>query len=127
MSATQATATTEREKKQPLAPIPEWLDMSREERAVWLLENGKGYLSKEEREEKLRVFNGDVECVYLAEADLAMDADDEDTFWQWLSLVQSPAYSLVLMRDWHGADFIRGTGIDTTKADEAYGPGWLDK
>ena len=84
--------------------------MPREDRAVWQLENAKGYLSKEEREEKSRVFNRDVECVYLAEADLAIDADDEDIFWQWLCLVPSPAYSLVLMRDWHGVNFITRDG-----------------
>ena len=38
------------------APTPEWPTMSKEERATWLRENGKGYLSKEEREERLRTF-----------------------------------------------------------------------
>ena len=113
--------------KEPFAPTPEWLTMSKEERAAWLLENGRGYLSKEEREEQLHTFHGDVECVYLAEADRAREAKDRDTFWQWFSLVQSPAYSLVLMRDWYGADFIRRMGIDTTEADETYGPGWLEE
>ena len=44
--------TEPEQKKAPLAPIPEWLTMSKEERAAWLRENGKGYLSKEEQEER---------------------------------------------------------------------------
>ena len=46
------------QRKAPLAPTPEWLQMSKEERATWLRENGKGYLSKEER---LRAFHSDEE------------------------------------------------------------------
>ena len=115
------------ESKAPLAPIPEWLQMSKEERAAWLRENGKGYLSKEEREERLRVFHGDIEYVYMGEADRALEAKDGDSFWQWCSLAGFPAHALAVMKLWYGADFIRGTGFDTAEADAAYGPGWLER
>ena len=52
MHTTQHTEPEQR--KAPLAPIPEWLQMS-----------------KEEREERLRTFHGDIEHVYMREADMA--------------------------------------------------------
>ena len=113
--------------KAPLAPTAEWLELSKEERATWLRHNHKGYLSKEEREERLRTFHGDIEHVYLAEADRALKAKDDAGFWQWLSLTELPAHSLAVMKVWYGANFIRGTGFDTTEADEVYGAGWLEK
>ena len=126
-TAQQTIATTQREKKRPFAPIPEWRDMSKEERAAWLRQNGKGFLSKVEREEQLRAFYDDIEYVYLAESDRARDADDEESFWAWFSLVKSPAHSLAVMKKWYGADFIRKWGFDTSTADKAYGPDWLEK
>ena len=115
------------QRKAPLAPIPEWLQMSKEERATWLRENGKGYLSKEEREERLRTFHGDIEHVYMREADMARKAKDDAGFWQWLSLTELPSHYLSCLKIWYGADFIRGTGFDTTEADEVYGPDWLER
>ena len=126
-TALQVTADMEHEQKPPLAPIPEWLAMSKEERAAWLWEHGKGYLSKEEQEEQLRLYHGKIECVYSAEADKAHKAGDDATFWQWLSLIAVPAYSLKSLKRWRGANFIRATGFDISRANEDYGPDWLDK
>ena len=124
----RTTQTTEPEqRKAPVAPIPEWLQMSKEERATWLRENGKGYLSKEEQEERLRTFHGNIRQVYIAEADRARKAKDDAGFWQWLSLTKLPSHYLSCLKIWYGADFIRGTGFDTTEADEVYGPGWLER
>ena len=51
----------------------------------------------------------------------------EGGFWQWLSLTELPSHYLSCLKLWYGADFIRGTGFDTTDADnKAYGPGWLE-
>ena len=125
MHTTQHTEPEER--KAPLAPIPEWLELSKEERATWLRENGKGYLSKAEREERLRTFHGDIEYVYMGEADRARKAKDDAGFWQWLSLTELPAHYLSCLKIWYGADFIRGTGFDTTEADEVHGPDWLER
>ena len=123
-TALQVTADMEEEQKPPLAPTPEWLAMSKEERAAWLREHGKGYLSKEEQEERLRLYHGDIEAVYTAEGNRA---DDDDTFWQWYSLIALPGHTLMTLKRWFGADFIRGTGFDTSKAEKDYGPDWLDK
>ena len=128
MSTAQFTAwKKKREKKPPLAPTPEWLAMSKEERAAWLREHGKGYLSKEEQEERLRLYHGDIEMVYLAEGNRADKADDEETFWQWYSLMALPGHTLMTLKGWFGADFIRGTGFDTSEAEKDYGPGWLEE
>ena len=59
MHTTQHTEPEER--KAPLAPTAEWLELPKEERASWLRHNHKGYLSKEEREEQLRTYYGDIE------------------------------------------------------------------
>ena len=67
MSTTQTTTTKP-------DPIAGWLDMSIEERAAWLQENGKGYLSQAEQAEQaewLRIGEGRIQRVYLAEADRA--------------------------------------------------------
>ena len=123
----QVTADMEQEQKPPLAPTPEWLEMSKEERAAWLWEHGKGYLSKEEQEERLRLYHGDIEMVYLAESDRADKAGDEETFWQWFSLMALPGHTLMTFKGWFGAGFIRGMGFDISRANEDYGPDWLDK
>ena len=126
-TAQQTIATTQREKKRPFAPIPEWRDMSKEERAAWLRQNGKGFLSKHEQEEQLRLYHGKIESVYSAEADKAHKAGDNETFWQWFSLITVPAHFLKSLKRWRGADFIRELDFDTSKADTAYGSGWLDE
>ena len=126
MSTTQ-TATTPTAGQRPVAPTAGWLEMSKEERAAWLRENGKGFLSPEERAEELRLFHGKVESVYRAEGDKAHKAGDDETFWQWFSLIALPAHSLQMLKQWRGADFIRELDFDTTDADAAYGPGWLEE
>lgn len=123
-TAQQFTLKTAEGNKRPLAPTPEWLGMSKEERAEWLREHGKGYLSEKEQAEQLRLFHGDIEMVYSAEGN---KADDDDTFWQWYSLIALPGHTLMTLKRWYGADFIRGTGFDISNADKDYGPGWLEK
>ena len=63
----------------------------------------------------------------MGEADRALEAKDDASFWQWLSLTELPAHDLSCLKLWYGADFIRGTGFDTTEADEVYGPDWLER
>ena len=121
------TAITQTANKQSIAPIPSWLTMSKEKRADWLRENGKGYLSREEQEEELRRHHGDIEMVYYAEARKAHEVRDDETVWQWFSLIVAPAHALKSLKRRRGAEFIRALGFDTTEADEAYGPGWLEK
>ena len=123
----QTAAITPSAHKSTILPTPAWLTMSKEERAAWLRENGRGYLSKEEQQEQLRLHHGDIEMVYSAEGDKANKADDDETFWQWYSLVVLPAYSLKSLKRRRGADFIRDLGFDTSEADEAYGRGWLEE
>ena len=126
MSA-QTAAITPAADKSATGPTPAWLTMSKAERAAWLRENGKGYLSREEQAEELRRHHGDIESVYMAEAWKAHEAKDDEVYWQWFSLIAAPAYALKSLKRWNGADFIRALGFDTTKADEAYGPGWLEE
>ena len=116
-----------RKKRTIPAPTSGWLEMSKEERAAWLRENGKGFLSQEEQEEELRLCHGKIESVYRAEADKAHKANDDETFWQWFSLIAVPAHFLMSLKQRNGADFIRELDFDTRKADEAYGPGWLEE
>ena len=123
----QTAAITPSANKSTIGPTPAWLAMSKEERADWLRENGKGYLSKAEQEEELRRHHGDIEMVYYAEAWKAHEAKDDEVSWQWFSLIAAPAHYLKSLKRWNGADFIRALGFDTSKADEAYGPGWLDE
>lgn len=121
------STTQPEERKAPLAPTAEWLELSKEERAIWLRENGKGYLSREEREERLHLHHGDVEMVYSAEGNSANKAGDEESFWQWYSLIALPGHTLMTLKRWYGANFIRDTGFDVTNAEKDYGPGWLEQ
>ena len=125
--STQTAAITPTAHKSIIGLTPAWLTMSKEERADWLRENGKGFLSREEQAEELRLHHGDKESVYVAEGDRANKVNDDETFWQWYSLVVLPAYSLKSLKRRRGADFIRELGFDTREADEAYGPGWLEE
>ena len=125
--STQTAAITPSAHKSTIRPTPAWLTMSKEERADWLRENGKGYLSGEEQEEELRLHHGDIEMVYYAESWKANKVKDHETGWQWFSLIVVPAYYLKTLKRRRGADFIRELGFDTTKADEAYGAGWLEE
>ena len=126
MSA-QTAAITPSANKSTIGPTPAWLTMSKEERAAWLRHNDKGYLLKEEQEEQLRLHHGDIEMVYYAEATKADEAGDNETFWQWMSLIAMPAHSLMFLKKQNGAEFLRALDFDTSKADKAYGLGWLEE
>ena len=123
----QTAAITPSAHKSTIGTTPAWLTMSKEERADWLRENGKGFLSREEQAEQLRLHHGNIEMVYYAEAWKAHEVKDDETVWQWFSLIVVPAHALKSLKRQRGADFIRALGFDTSKADEAYGPGWLDE
>ena len=125
--STPTAAITPTAHKATIGLAPAWLTMSKEERADWLRHNGKGFLSREEQQEQLRLHHGDIEGVYMAEAWKAHEAKQDKVFWQWFSLIVAPAYALKTLKRRRGADFIRALGFDTTEADEAYGPGWLEE
>lgn len=110
---------------QAAAPIAGWGDLSKADRAAWLRENGKSYLSAEEREKLLR--ESGMNLVYLAESQDAGEAGDRAAAWQWLALAAVPAHSLKTLKESNGAGFIRKWGFDTSKADAAYGPDWLEQ
>ena len=98
MSA-QTAAITPSANKSAVGLTPAWLTMSKEERADWLRENGKGYLSKAEQAEELRLHHGDVESVYMAKAWKANKAKDDKVFWQWFSLIVAPAHALKSLKE----------------------------
>jgi len=85
----------------------------------------KSYLSAEEREALLR--EGSMNLVYLAESQDASAAGDEDASWAWLSMAKLSASSLWTIKECSGAQFVRDMGFDTSSADAAYGPDWLDR
>jgi len=85
----------------------------------------KSYLSQEERDALLR--EGGMNLVYGAESQEAERAGDGDAAWAWLALAALPAHSLMRLKQSQGAQFIRKWGFNTTRADAAYGTGWLDR
>jgi len=85
----------------------------------------KSYLSPEEREALFR--EGGMNLVYGAESQEAGSAGDDDAAWAWLALAELPAHALMYLKQSRGAQFIRDGGFNTTKADAAYGAGWLDR
>jgi len=85
----------------------------------------KSYLSEEKRAALMR--EGGTNLVYIAESQEAGKVNDMDAAWAWMALAELPAHSLMRLKNSEGADFIRNLGFNTTKADAAYGPGWLDK
>ena len=79
------------------------------------------------------------EPIYLTDEELA---EDRKLTWDFLDArrrgdweevdrlvrkMQFPACCLMAGKKLFGADFIRKRGYDTTLADKAYGPGWLDR
>ncbi|ATO56937.1 hypothetical protein [Bartonella sp. 1-1C] len=86
----------------------------------------KSYMTDAEREE-LRVGGFDQNSIYTAESRAAAKADDRQAVWEWLAMVELPAYSLLFLKSQRGAQFIRDMGFITKNADEEYGPDWLDK
>ena len=86
----------------------------------------KSYLhDEEEREGLLR--EGGTDLLYLAESQEAGRAGDEETAWAWMSFVELEPSTLMSLKRRAGAQFIRNKGLRTTKADAAFGPGWLDQ
>jgi hypothetical protein len=90
-----------------------------------MTETPKSYLSAEEREALLR--EGGMNLVYAAESQEAGRAGDEDAAWAWLSFAELPARILMSLKNRTSGQFIREKKLRTTKADEAYGLGWLDQ
>jgi len=85
----------------------------------------KSYLSQEERDALLR--EGGMNLVCGAEYQEAERAGDGDAAWAWLALAELPPHSLMRLKQSQGAQFIREWGFNTTRADAAYGAGWLDR
>jgi len=85
----------------------------------------RSYLPEQERNEILR--EGGMNLVYISESQEARRAKDMKAAWSWLALAAVPAHSLMRLKESRGAQFIRDFGFNTSKADEKYGPGWLDK
>jgi len=83
------------------------------------------YLPQAEREALMR--EGGMNLVYIAESQEAGNADDMDAAWAWMALAELPAHSLMRLKKSQGAQFIRDMGFNTSKADMAYGAGWLDR
>ena len=90
------------------------------------VEKPKSYLSDEEREGLLQEVG--INAVYLAETTEARLAGDEEAAMAWFRLVEFSAPTLAYVKALTGgADFIRRQGLKTTKADEEFGQGWLDR
>jgi len=85
----------------------------------------KSYLAQEERDALLR--EGGMNLVYGAESQEAERAGDGNAAWAWLALAELPPHSLMRLKQSQGAQFIRKWGFNTTRADAAYGAGWLDR
>jgi hypothetical protein len=85
----------------------------------------KSYLPSEEREALMR--EGGMDLVYLSESQEAGRAGDEDTAWAWLSLADLEPQTLMSLKKRTSGQFIREKKLRTTRADEVYGPGWLDR
>ncbi|MBX4336621.1 hypothetical protein [Bartonella raoultii] len=86
----------------------------------------KSYMTDAEREE-LRAGGLGLDSIYLSEAEAAEQANDDQTVWEWLAMVELPAHTLLHLKHHNGAQFIRDMGFSTKNADEEYGPDWLDK
>jgi hypothetical protein len=86
----------------------------------------KSYMTDAERAE-LRAGGMSENGMYLAESQAANAANDAEASWAWLAKAELPAYTLMSLKKWNGAQFIRDMGFPTANADAAYGPGWLDQ
>jgi len=69
----------------------------------------------------------DPEMRSIADALDALDRDDLEEAWEHLSKVPAPPETLMALAKCGDADLIRERGINTSLADEKYGPGWLDR
>ena len=69
----------------------------------------------------------DPEMRALSDALVAMRRDDMATACEHMSKVPIPPETLMAFKTCGDADLIREMGMNTTLADEKYGPGWLDR
>ena len=65
--------------------------------------------------------------VTISDALNAQSEGDMDTYFELLKKVPVPAHTLRAIKRGGHADFIRRYELDTSLADEKYGPGWLDE
>ena len=86
----------------------------------------RSYMTDAERAE-LRAEGLSDTSVYLSESEAADKAGDDAASWAWLARAELPAHTLAFLKLRRGAQFIRDLGFCTKNADEAYGPGWLDR
>lgn len=86
----------------------------------------KSYMT-EEQLAACRARGDSEEFIWLQQAGAARDVEDLDTAWDWLAKGPIPAYMLVCIKKWRGAQFIRDKGFNTKPAEEKYGPNWLDE
>ena len=57
----------------------------------------------------------------------AEDAGDDERAFELRKKFKFTASSLMAVKETRGADWIRKNQLDTSKADEKYGEGWLDR
>ena len=69
----------------------------------------------------------DPEMRAIADALDALDRDDLDTACEHMSKVPAPPETLMALKKCGDAERIRRLGLNTSLADEKYGPGWLDR
>ncbi|MCL2522990.1 MAG: hypothetical protein FWF20_07605 [Betaproteobacteria bacterium] len=67
------------------------------------------------------------DSICMDESTAAEKAGDDAASWAWMARAELPAHTLAFLKGQNGAQFIRDLGFRTRKADEAYGPGWLDR
>jgi hypothetical protein len=93
----------------------------------------KSYLAEEERQQALALSTQGsderdaLNVLYTYESMAAYNAGDEAAAGAWILKTELPAYRLMAIKKSRGADYIRERGYLTRKADEAYGPDWLDQ
>ncbi|MCL6230275.1 hypothetical protein [Bartonella bilalgolemii] len=86
----------------------------------------KSYMTDAERKELIDA-HASQDFICLCESEAAEKANDSETVWEWLAMADLPAHSLLSLKKWYGAQFIRDKGFSTEKADAEYGPNWLDR
>lgn len=75
-------------------------------------------MSEEERQERLALSDA------LRDA---MRRGDTEEYFELMKRIEAPAEALLALKNSAGADWIREKGLNTKRADEKYGPGWLDR
>lgn len=86
----------------------------------------KSYLTDAERE-GMRSRGLSQNGIYLAESQAADHAGDDETSWAWLAHAELSPTSLMNLKRWNGAQFIRDRGFRTARADAAFGADWLNQ